>query len=1089
MNRPLRKTLTQMLLINWSRFGLAEPKIENSTLITGNNGTGKTTALDAITYIISGNTKFNPAANDSDRTVLSYVRGDTKDEGNAKYLRFGNVISYIVMESDSPTDGFSVVTGVCIESADEGSCVSSWFIKKDAHISDINFYERRGEQLFVTPKNDLTCKGVRFQGADFLPREKGILLVQRTLGIRCETPDVYRRKLVNMMSFQPDKKLNVDKFIRESVLPEVEINAIASLREAKTEYERLQIVYDGILVRQQLLDAVESYTRTYEQRLDFYNLKQAELYWQNYILSRNENFNNKKNIEYGRSAVARLNEEYETARNEATQAQFRYHEADKTLLGSDFRASEKILEAQIKELSDKIRPAESELGNIVRLKSELERISDALSLSDEEKGLISSLDDKNHTPEGQRAFVRNIKEKLNAKIAESDEGRYLIRQTSRTVSDSLEQIGKEISELENARRTFPEYVRETKEFINAELKKQGIQTEVRTFAELIEDITEPEWRDAIESFLWNRRFNLMIDARYCKAATRIYHSIKNRKKPDLVFTDKLGNFDSEENSAAGLLKIANVYARRYADYVLGRIYLCNDLEELHEHPLGGLMKDGTLAQGYTMKSLNMSDVKYYIGHEGIRLQLKKDLTDKARLDAQLDDLSEQEQNISKQINLLKSVFVNPNVRFEVLRELPALKERMDSYQEQLEQLKQNPSYALLLDRLESAKKEQDDAIQKMQELYAEKTNGQRDLRKLEAWADELEQREQTSKSSFESFVKEHPDLRQRAKDEYVRQSKNSSSGEAISERTLVDNKRELDKAAYDMMSAQVKYANKAGWDENSTGIAFIGDYRKEHDRLMNIEGEEAKQNLDDQRKKMERTFVHDFMLAISEALEKADEEIDAVNDELSDLRFGNDVYKFITKPRGDKERFFRIKKKIYDDKINNPGLNIDIPEDDDELNQDIHDMIDELLIGNSEAEYGDYRTYYSYNMSIMNVLENTKTTFAAKHGSASNGEKQTPYYIILAASLMQCYPKGTACTRLALIDEAFASLSPDRIEQMVRFFELNGLQVIYAAPPEKINTIGRHINTTISLAKKGRLTYSYEGKIDEYIDEEPEETA
>lgn len=71
-----------------------------------------------------------------------------------------------------------------------------------------------------------------------------------------------------------------------------------------------------------------------------------------------------------------------------------------------------------------------------------------------------------------------------------------------------------------------------------------------------------------------------------------------------------------------------------------------------------------------------------------------------------------------------------------------------------------------------------------------------------------------------------------------------------------------------------------------------------------------------------------------------------------------------------------------------------------------------------------------------------------KQGSASNGEKQTPYFIILAASLLQCYPANTCCARLAFIDEAFSALSRERIEQMVHYFEENHFQVFYAAPPE-----------------------------------------
>lgn len=121
-------------------------------------------------------------------------------------------------------------------------------------------------------------------------------------------------------------------------------------------------------------------------------------------------------------------------------------------------------------------------------------------------------------------------------------------------------------------------------------------------------------------------------------------------------------------------------------------------------------------------------------------------------------------------------------------------------------------------------------------------------------------------------------------------------------------------------------------------------------------------------------------------------------------------------------------------------------------------------------------------MKIKNTLEaDEEYELSKKQSSASNGEKQTPYFIILAASLMQCYPRNINCARLAFVDEAFAALSLERIEQMVNYFEMNGFQVLYAAPPEKISSIGSHIDSTVSLINKGKYTKVVEGLVDDII--------
>ena len=93
------KTLTKVKLINWHTFSNEEFEIYKNALITGENGTGKSTILDAIQYVLhDGKCKFNKAASDiRNRTLQSYIRCKTGIEGH-EFVRNGDVTTYIALE-------------------------------------------------------------------------------------------------------------------------------------------------------------------------------------------------------------------------------------------------------------------------------------------------------------------------------------------------------------------------------------------------------------------------------------------------------------------------------------------------------------------------------------------------------------------------------------------------------------------------------------------------------------------------------------------------------------------------------------------------------------------------------------------------------------------------------------------------------------------------------------------------------------------------------------------------------------------------------------------------------------------------------
>lgn len=92
----------------------------------------------------------------------------------------------------------------------------------------------------------------------------------------------------------------------------------------------------------------------------------------------------------------------------------------------------------------------------------------------------------------------------------------------------------------------------------------------------------------------------------------------------VVITDKLPETDISAGSAAEMLVIPNVYARRYANYLLNGIHLCGSLEELHEYPRGGLMKNGMLAKSYAVSNMDVDGTRVLLGGDAHKTPVKQE---------------------------------------------------------------------------------------------------------------------------------------------------------------------------------------------------------------------------------------------------------------------------------------------------------------------------------------------------------------------------------------------------------------------------------------------------------------------------------
>ena len=1078
-----RRTATKLRLIQWSRFQDVQVSLEGSTLFTGVNGSGKSTILDAMTYLLTGNTQFNSAAKDRERTVNGYVRGDTKSNGKSRYLRTGEVVSYIALEFYSPVDSSTFVIGVCMESPNETDCKSYWFVLPDVKMEDIAFTSVQDKNLIVYPRNQLAVNGEYMKMSAFMSRDKGVAQAARAMGLRCDVVK-YRKKLLKMMAFNPEN--NIDQFIQDCVLEPEKVDSLKELREQRHKFEQLREMYENLKLSKQKLEELEKKTQEYETKNRNYHIRELMLSYQNFCAKKQE----KEDIAFRMKA---LEERLSAEKRQKKGIEERWKQAHERLSAAQNNDAIKGVEGSISKLEEQISNLEKEIENGENSVARLMLVEQQFAkmenwLADKADFIPQDIHNmkllSNEEIDGgikRESFLRTAEKVLNCQ-EELIESRGRGKDEISAMQGNISARESVIKDFEANKLVLPPEIEDAKKVLYREFEKQGIHTEIRVFAELVNEVTPESWRKAIETFLGRKRFYIIVDGAYCLKAMEVLQD-KRLYHANVVITDKLPEIEVTKGSAAEVLSIPNVFARRYANYLLNGIHLCDTLEELHEHPQGGLMKNGMLAKSYAVSNMKLEKTKYYLGANAIKLQLEQLRQEQKEEKTRLKNKIAEQDLIQKQIKEIDEIgWATEYYDFHAPQQLKADRAQIKILNVQKQELETDPAFMAVLEERQKAQ-QQFDTVQKERDAIVgsiqscrDAIEGEQDNQKK--IAGEIYEAEQAYRENREKFIELEPIMLE----EYRRLRERSDSCMVIKEKTVKKLTGELDNCIREMENLQMGYARIAEIDLNRRGVSFIPFYRNHMKEISNVKLEEVSAKLEQQSKILESAFMNDFVAEINEAVVNAHMEIDLINRELKQLPFGSDTYRFVMEEKADRKEFFRICKKFGE--FGSSEFYLSSGRTDEELEHDIQDFINVILEEENEEEYTDYRKYFTYDMKISSRQgeEEIEADLSKKQGSASNGEKQTPYFIILAASLLQCYPKNNCCVRLAFIDEAFSALSRERIEQMVKYFEENHFQVIYAAPPEKINSIGSFIRSTVSLVLTGRYTNMVEGlvKTDEF---------
>ena len=1079
------KKLKRMKLINWHRFENCVIDFGETTLLSGENGAGKTTILDAIQFVVICSANFfNKAAHDNGKRSLSgYVRCKTGRE-NRPYERTGEISAHVALEFYEESRDRYFIVGAVIDSATEGQETAVRYLMDNRRLSEEMFFKGKTPRS-ISEFRSFNSKGIRQWCKTQTEARK---MIKARLG-RIE--DKFFSLIPKAMAFKPID--DIKEFVYTYVLDAKEVN-IDLLRENVRSYQDLERTLESVKRRMEKLEQIEGF---YEEAQDC--VKRDGMY--EFFLSQAE-------VDLIKERIQRLEEEIQaeeyrkkqlTSQLEETEKERAQKQEIETNLRVELRQNQDFiaLEEQKKELERFLEEEKNclEEKRILKksIKKSLDQMDKLLEIKDvdpcvrECRKRLESIEEIQNVPEARALLDQVIQYKnqmygkVQRKLAEV-QIRLRERQTER------EQLEGEIQRLKRKKLSYPEAVERLTEAVREEFQRLGRKAEPHVLCEVLE-IADESWRNAVEGYLNTQRFYILVEPENFDIALGIYDRLRREKKAygaGLINTQHMEDFDeAPEGTLAQTVTSKNKYARRYINMVLGKVKMCQRYEDLKKYSTS-ITRECMRYQNKVASAIKPEIFRVpFIGKNAFKVQLEQAEKKRGVLNEELEMLQEKIKNLEFAADpLLTGEDVDVKYRLEILTRLSQVKALIQKCRENIKTLEKNSTLIekqIQLEVLEKIRTEIEKkagdlnrqigiAEQKIENRKEQLQAGIQEKLKFQAHTADLTQKagdkalnwkkeyeKQTSQKTFQQF-----------KENYEKQRKSNWTRKENSEAFMTEQ--------------MVQYKSEYNFGAPASMKGYP-EFAAVYDRLRTSELLDYEEKVEAAKQAAEEEFREQFLAKLQENMKQAQGEFKELNRALKDIAFSSEQYEFLYMPSKKYRSYYEM---LMDDFNVVQGESIFSGIFHENHREVIDELFERLAIQNDNNsktldEFTDYRTYMDYDIKIIHS-DGSYSYYSKVCEEKSGGETQTPFYVTVAASFVQLYSNniGGEAAGLVMFDEAFNNMDDERIGGVLEFLKRLPLQILIAAPPDKIQYIGPQMEETLLIMTDERVSYVeeyYNGRV------------
>ena len=1118
--------LTKIRLINWHYFLNTTADIENITFLTGDNGTGKSTIIDAMQIVLLGDTtgrNFNKAANErTGRTLRGYLRCETGEtaDGQVVVLRPGRFTTYIALQFYDTVKESEFTLGIVIDSFADGKD-DRHFFWLNTGFPDNNFTNK---DKIDTNVRALTYREFEeylssaYKRQDYQFFETNELYRQFLKKVLGNLSDKYFTLFKKSVSFVPIS--DISQFITEFVCDvEHKVN-IEPMRKNIEQYRLLQVQSNRLRER---IDALKAIQQAYEK----FTSTRKNLATLTYVSARAD-------FDYAQSALKASEDRLKNLQDSLVTISQQISQVDQQIsdlnedkegliaqkVGSEGYSMSSELSQRKERVEQRIAALKTQAQNIVKQVYEYcanfasaaancraalvdlnldllsgdesfkDKVTEFLNLSielanecDEVKGSCQSNSLDPNCLENLQREMDLFRSRGAALLVDIDHAIFRLSNESKDLSQQLKNVGSGHKILSR------EYSVCLREFSQTLLARHP-DAKIRMFGDCI-DVNDPEWTYALEACLGTNLQNIFVDPAYYNDAYRIMRDVVNQYgyyHINVIDSERVMRFMAEHpaspSSCASLVDADSDEARAYADFLLGRIHKCTTFEEARNSG-SGLLSDCSGYRNFTTWYLRRP--------QNLLIGTKVDASSAAgvherfsQVDRTLNDIRFVRERLY-QVSMLNAMSAKEAINYRddliQMKDLPDLEAQVDRLADQMREgnLKGvaeidqkirlvDADLATLAKRREDLAVDKGGAMHEIQRLNTEVLPQARE--QLEHFRGALAKYSEQERAEYEQSYEQ---LRTKFNTDQVKQEASSLYSRYVQKQKSTKDELLMQRSRY-VTTYNLSYDINLE-DSNEP-------YSTELDQLSNVLLPEYTKKIEEAHSAAIREFKDDFVYKLRQLIETVHSQIDELNEALVDVRFGRDRYRFTVSPNKDLLEYYNM---IMDPMLLSTG------EADDMFMSTYKVQMDQLFsliadegdaseqdrerIRQNIDRFTDYTTYLNFDLLVKRGEGPTAVESSLAHSfrRQSGGETQTPFYISILASFAQLYRASSDenTLRLVIFDEAFSKMDIVRIKEAVGLLRSFGLQGVISTPPEKLRDLAKLVDESLVAMHSDKKRMSY----------------